>query len=125
MFYINKLALEHAVQAALIAQTEGAQPAANPFGGMGFMLAAMLGIMFFVVWMPNRRREKERQNMLNNLQKGDKVVTAGGVFGTIVGTDQIKAVVRVCDEPPIKVEFLKTSIARVLTEELESDKKKK
>lgn len=119
------LALEHAVQAALIAQTEGAQPAANPFGGMGFMLAAMLGIMFFVVWMPNRRREKERQNMLNNLQKGDKVVTAGGVFGTIVGTDQIKAVVRVCDEPPIKVEFLKTSIARVLTEELESDKKKK
>lgn len=123
---MTSLALQQAVQMAVSAQTPatGASGTGSPFGSMGFMLVAMLGVMFFIVWMPNRRREKERQQMLDSIQKGDKVVSAGGIFGTVVGSDQLKVVVRISEEPPVKVEFLKTSISRVLKDE-ETDKKKK
>jgi len=90
----------------------------SPFGGQFWLfLAAMVAIMYFIVIRPNQKRERERRQMLDNLQKGDTVVTAGGIVGKVVGTDQNKVVIRVSEEPVLKLEFLRTSIARVVNPE--------
>ena len=51
--------------------------------GMIFFLVAIFAIFYFVMIRPQRKRQKEQQAMIANLQKGDKVMTIGGIFGTI------------------------------------------
>ena len=60
-----------------------AAPAAG--GGMSFwiMIAAMIGIMYFFMWRPESKRRKQMENFRNNLKKGDKIITAGGIYGTV------------------------------------------
>lgn len=43
----------------------------------------MGGIFYFMLWKPQKQEQKKRQDLLNNLKKGDKVVTIGGIYGTI------------------------------------------
>lgn len=60
---------------------------AAPQGGSGmqliFMLLAMGLIMYFFMIKPQRKRQKEIENFRNNLQVGDKVITASGIHGTV------------------------------------------
>lgn len=59
---------------------------AQPGGGgtqMLIMLAIMFAIIYFFMIRPQRNRQKEIEKFRNNLQIGDKVITASGVYGTI------------------------------------------
>ena len=61
---------------------------AAPAGGGGdmsfiIMMVAMFAIMYFLIIRPQMKRAKEQKSMLESLQKGDEVVTAGGVVGRI------------------------------------------
>lgn len=47
------------------------------------MIAAMIGIMYFFMWRPESKRRKQMENFRNNLKKGDKIITAGGIYGTV------------------------------------------
>ena len=62
-----------------------AAEAAPAGGGMSFwiMIAAMIGIMYFFMWRPESKRRKQMENFRNNLKKGDKIITAGGIYGTV------------------------------------------
>ncbi len=64
----------------LVAQAQGA----NPLGTLIFPLA-ILAIFYFILIVPQRRQLKEHQNLVSALQKGDQVVTAGGLIGEITG----------------------------------------
>ncbi|MFO7976941.1 MAG: preprotein translocase subunit YajC [Candidatus Hydrogenedentota bacterium] len=77
------------------------------------MLIAMFAIFYFLLIRPNTKREKQRREMLSSLSKGDSVVTAGGIHGTIVGIDEKSVVLRVSDDPLVKMEFQRSSISRV------------
>lgn len=72
MNYLTIMFLE-----ATAAQTQG--------GGMSFLI--MMVLIFVVMWLfmirPQQKRQKELNNFRNTLQKGMKVVTAGGIYGTI------------------------------------------
>ena len=57
---------------------------------MPFIL--ILFIVYFLMIRPQMKRQKEKQNMLKSLQKGDKVVTIGGIHGTVVGVKQKGAI---------------------------------
>jgi len=105
----------------------GSQAPQSPFGGSQLILfiVAMVAIMYFIVIRPNSVRERQRKEMLSSLEKGDKAVTAGGIMGTIVGADEHKVVLRVSEEPALKLEILRTSIARVIKPEQEKEGKKK
>lgn len=86
----------------------------NPFfGGPLFLIVAMVAIMYFFMFRPQAKREKERKEMLGALKKGDRVMTNGGIFGTIVGLNEQTAVLRIDDN--VTVEFLRAAIARVVT----------
>jgi preprotein translocase subunit YajC len=60
---------------------------AAPAGGSGFesmiLLVAMFAIMYFLLIRPQMKRAKEQRAMVEALQKGDEVITAGGVLGRI------------------------------------------
>lgn len=66
-----------------------AAPAGGGFDWMGlvFMGGAMLAIMYFLVYRPQQREKASREELLNSLAKGDEVITAGGLHGTIVSVE--------------------------------------
>jgi len=98
---------------------QAASPAGDPFSILWFM-APMLLVMWFFMLRPNQKREKERQAMLAGITKGDKVIMASGIIGSIVGVTEKTVVLRVSEEPPVKMEFLRGSVSRVVKDEKES-----
>ncbi len=77
------------------------------------ILAITIGIFYFMIIRPQQKKQKETDAMLQSISKGDRVLTTGGVFGTVVGkkTDEV-IVLKVADD--VKMEFSKQSIVRVL-----------
>ena len=109
--------LVSAVLAAAAEQPAGGQAAkptqGDPFSILYFMLP-MVAVMWFFMFRPNQKREKERQAMLAGLAKGDKVVTSSGIIGSIVGVSEKSVVLRVSEEPAVKMEFLRAAVSRVI-----------
>ena len=96
------------------AQTGGGV-AGNPVLGplLQFLpLLPMLVIFYFLLIRPQQQRQKQADQMLKALKKGDKVVTTGGIIGTVIGIDDAKATLRIAEDT--KVEFTKSSIVQVL-----------
>jgi preprotein translocase subunit YajC len=77
---------------------------------MPFLL--MILIFYFLLIKPQQKQLKERQKMLSNLKVGDKVLTAGGIIGTIssLNNDQIEVEIA----KNVKVTMLKSSVTSVL-----------
>lgn len=81
------------------------------------MFALIFLIFYFMIIRPQQRRQKERQKMLAALQKGDKVVTSGGIHGTIVGVEEKTLLVQIADNVKVKIE--RGSVAGVPGGEIE------
>ena len=95
---------------------EGTGAAAKGQGLMGMpllMMALIFGIMWFFLILPQQRREKERRKLLESLTKGDRVITQGGLYGTIVALNEKTIVLRVSDEPLMKMEFARGAVSQV------------
>jgi preprotein translocase subunit YajC len=75
-----------ALQEAAPAGPAGPADAAGQPSGMNpiFLVLMMVGIFYFVVFMPERKARKRQQELLASLSKGDKVMTTSGMLGTIV-----------------------------------------
>jgi preprotein translocase subunit YajC len=96
------------------AASEGApsgQGLQGMFGQYGFifLMVATLGIFYFLLIRPQKKKEKERVDMISSLQKGDKVMTAGGMYGVIDGFKEGDIVI-VKIAGNTKVEFSKSAI---------------
>ncbi|PKL86977.1 MAG: preprotein translocase subunit YajC [Ignavibacteriae bacterium HGW-Ignavibacteriae-1] len=84
-------------------------------GGMMSMLlmfAVVIAIMYFMMIRPQQKRQKEHQNMLSNIRKGDRVVTTAGMHGTVTDSDDTTFTLQIADN--VKVKFEKASIANKL-----------
>ncbi|HEY4756864.1 MAG TPA: preprotein translocase subunit YajC [Ignavibacteriaceae bacterium] len=77
------------------------------------MFGAIFLIFYFMIIRPQQKRAKQREKMLSNMQKGDKVVTSGGLHGTIAGLDEKTVLLQVGDN--IKMKFEKSAIASVIS----------
>ncbi len=51
--------------------------------GMWFLILGMIVIMYFFMWRPESKRRKQMQQFRDGLKKGDKIITAGGIYGVI------------------------------------------
>ncbi|HTD95344.1 MAG TPA: preprotein translocase subunit YajC [Edaphobacter sp.] len=92
-------------------------------GGFGLsnLSGLALPILFFVVLYflmiaPNQRKQKKWQEMLGQLKSGDKVTTNGGIRGTVLTVKDDVVVLRIQPDG-VKLEFVKSAIAAVTTDE--------
>lgn len=85
------------------------------------MLVVMLLVFYFLLIRPQKKRDKEAKAMMAALKKGDKIVTIGGIRGTIATVRENTVVIKVEDDS--KIEFNKSAISSVLKEEAPAPKK--
>lgn len=84
-----------------------AQASQNPGGSLfGLMvpLLVIFGVFYIFIIIPQQRAEKKRQAMLNSIKKGDKVITVGGIIGTVNKIDDKTVILKVSQETNIKFE---------------------
>ena len=85
---------------------DAAAPAAGP-AGTGFewiFLVGFLVIFYLMIWRPQAKRATEQKALLGNLQKGDEVVTTGGIAGKITKVTDAFVVIEVSDTVELKIQ---------------------
>jgi preprotein translocase subunit YajC len=88
-------------------------------GGAGFFLIVIaFGFLYFVMVRPQKKRQVAQARMLNDLAVGDEVVTAGGIYGEIVGLGEEDVTVRIA--PQLDVRVARRAIASVTPKASES-----
>jgi len=81
---------------------------------MAFMpLILMVGIFYFLLIRPQQKKEKQRLEMIRSLKKGDRIVTSGGILGTVLGVKEDVVVIKVGDEDT-KLEILKSAVSNIM-----------
>ena len=90
-------------------------------GSMGsstqlILLPLFFVVLYFVMIAPQQRKQKKWQSMLSQLKNGDRVTTNGGIRGVIVSVKDDAVLLKVAPDN-IKLEFVKSAIASVSTEE--------
>jgi preprotein translocase subunit YajC len=93
---------------------------ANPSGGEGgpslftsFIPILLLFVIFyFLLIRPQQKKQRQHQNMVSSLRRGDKIVTNGGVYGTVVDVKDHIVVLRIAED--VKIELIKSAVATVI-----------
>jgi len=90
---------------ALMADGEGQGGA---FGQL-FPFIVIFALFYFILIAPMRKKQKNLQKMISDLQNGDKIVTNGGIHGTVVGVSEQVIQLRVADQ--VKIEISRSAVA--------------
>ena len=78
--------------------------AQGPGGIAAFMpLIILFVIFYFLLIRPQQKRAKEHKEMVNNLKKGDRVITSGGIHGTIASLDESTLTLEIAEKTKIKI----------------------
>ena len=87
-------------------------------GGSGLTMLLMLALIFVVMWLfmirPQQKRQKELNSFRDSLKKGDKVVTVGGIYGTVIEVNDNKVMLELDKDVRIKVD--KASLVKDFSE---------
>jgi preprotein translocase subunit YajC len=78
---------------------------------MVLLLGVTVGIVYFMIIRPQQKKQKETEAMRSSIKKGDRVLTTGGLYGTVVGERDGIVVLKVADE--VKLEFSREAIIQV------------
>ena len=108
----------YSLAAALLPVTSAFAQAAAPGAKKGpdvtmiIMMVVLFGIVYFMMIRPQQKKQKEVQNMLKGMKKGDKVVTIGGMLGIVGSLKDDTVMLKIADNTV--VEYRKSAIAAVL-----------
>lgn len=103
----------NSVIALMAADASSAQSASMTSSIVMFVL--IIAIFYFLIYRPQKKRDKEAKAMLSAMKKGDKVVTIGGIHGTIVTVKDKTVVIKVDDSA--RIEFSKEAISSVVSKD--------
>ncbi|NCB02554.1 MAG: preprotein translocase subunit YajC [Spirochaetia bacterium] len=101
--------------------TTGSATSASSTGSMTttfITFGLIILIFYFLIIRPQKKKEKETKNMLSTMKKGDKVVSIGGIRGTIAIVKETTVVVKVDDNT--RIEFSKNAIAQIIDRKAET-----
>jgi preprotein translocase subunit YajC len=90
------------------------QSAGGGYSGI-FMMVIIFGIFYFILIRPQQKKMKEHKKMVDDLKKGDKIVTSGGIYGMVESAGANTLMVKIAEGS--KVRIARSSVATVLTEE--------
>lgn len=94
------------------AYAQSGPPAANPIWIQMIPFVLIILIFYFLILRPQQKRQKALQKMIEGLRKGDRVVTGGGIYGTIFSIKDDTVLVEVSKE--VRIEFAKSAITAVV-----------
>ena len=99
-----------------LAYAMGPSPAGGANGG-GIMsvlplMIGMFAIMYFLIIRPQQKQRKDRESLLAAIKKGDRVVTTGGLYGTVVGLSDHTVTLKVAEQ--VKMEFERSAVGRIV-----------
>jgi preprotein translocase subunit YajC len=80
-------------------------------------IAAIFFVFYFLVIAPANKQKRKTQEMLHSLKKGDRVVTSGGIYGTVQGVEAEVVYLKIADN--VKVKVARSAISSVVTETTE------
>jgi preprotein translocase subunit YajC len=108
----------------LLGGAQGAEAASGPGAIVNFLpLVAIIAIFYFLIIRPQNKKQKETQKMLSALKKGDRIVTIGGIHGTIQSVKENTVILRVDDTT--KLEFSRSAVSSVESQAREEKEEKK
>ncbi len=118
MLHFALLTLLQAADASTPATEAGGEAAGGAFESLtGFMPVILIfGIMYFVLIAPERKQRKKRETMLKALKKGDKVITTGGLHGSIATISDTQVTLQV--DEGVRLKFSRAAIADVVSDEV-------
>ncbi|MEM6332926.1 MAG: preprotein translocase subunit YajC [Planctomycetota bacterium] len=101
--------------AAPLGSGSGSQPG-GLFGGSSFLILmiGMIVVMYVVVFGGQRREKKRKAEMLDGMQKGDRIQTVGGVLGTVLEVKEHEVVLKVDENANTRMRFAKSAVQTVL-----------
>lgn len=79
-----------------------------------FPLLIIFALFYFILIAPMRKKQKTLQRMIGELKNGDKIITNGGIHGTVVGVSERVIQLRVADQ--VKIEISKSAVSGMQTE---------
>jgi preprotein translocase subunit YajC len=89
----------------------GADSGASAFSTV-IMFGSIILIFYFMIYRPQRKRQKERETLISKMDKGDKVILAGGMHGTISAIEDTTVLIQVSDTT--KIRFEKSAVNTVV-----------
>jgi preprotein translocase subunit YajC len=100
-----------------LAQTGGAPAAgAGRPGGVllpqVFLILSFVAIFYFLLLRPQQKRQKQVQEMLKGIKTGDRVLTTGGIFGSVLGLKDDVVVLKIAED--VKIEVAKSAVTAVV-----------
>jgi len=99
---------------------------AGAAGGSSMSFWLMIGLLFLFMWFfvirPENKRQKERRNFQSELKKNDKVVTMGGIHGTVTALDDATVTLKVADG--LRLTFDRVAVARHTSAPKDKEEKK-
>jgi preprotein translocase subunit YajC len=96
----------------------GAPGGAGAQGGGGtsglIMMVVIFAIFYFILIRPQQKKMKEHKKMVEELKKGDEIITSGGIYGTVEGVTPDTLTIKIAEGTKVKV--TRSSVAAVVTE---------
>lgn len=86
-------------------------------GGFEQMISSLvpfiliIAIFYFLIIRPQQKKQKERQRLLDSIKKGDKVITAGGIHGTVEGIEDNTLLIKIADG--VKIKFERSAVTHI------------
>ena len=102
------------LSSGLLFAADAAPASGNPLGGF-FPLIIIFVIFYFFLIRPQQKKSKEHQNLINALKKDDKIITSGGIYGTVTAVKGDVVEVKIAEN--VKVMVAKTAISTVIPPE--------
>lgn len=92
-----------------------AEKKGSPWGGFLTPMLIVFAIFYFVLILPERKKQKARQALLGGLKKGDKVMTTGGMYGSVAQVQDDLVTLQVADG--VRLRFARQAIQNVIQDE--------
>ena len=97
------------------AQQDQGAPSTSMFGSVLPMMVLMFVIIYFLMIRPEQKKQKQRQKMINEMKKGDKVISVAGIYGVVQSIKGETVTVKIADN--VNVEMTKSGVSNVVTDE--------
>jgi len=107
------------LSAILLLATDPADPGPRPMSPLEnpLVILVLMGVfIYFFLIRPQKKEQEQKQKMLAGLKKNDRVVTTGGIYGTVVNVKDNEVTLRVDDQAKVKIRFRKAAVSAVVTE---------